>query len=194
MELKFAKYGKDYGFTGSFVEPVTEEVVNGAVKSLAIHFGLAESSVPYLLQYGFAQSMQDCIAGAAKAVATDLAEQAKKAGKPMPTDAEITTATEAQIHGLLGKRWDSLISGDIVTRAPQQRDPILALAREEVWNALRRPENVDKAKAIRALEKEARNAKITELATQHKAKHNDRLAAEVERRKTASVDTVEIEL
>lgn len=194
MELKFAKYGKDYGFVGTTNEQVTEEVVNGAVKAIAVHFGLAESSVPYLLQYGFAQSMQDCIAGAAKAVATDLAEQAKKAGKPMPTDAEITTATEAQIHGLLGKRWDSLISGDITTRAPQQRDPILALAREEVWNALRRPENAENAKAIRALDKEARNVKITEFATKHKAKHLDRLTAEVERRKSNQTETVEIEL
>lgn len=194
MELKFAKYGKDYSFTGSFVEPVTEEVVNGAVKSLAIHFGVAESSIPYLLQYGFAQSMQDSIAGAAKAVATDLAEVAKKAGKSLPTDAEITAATEAQVHGLLGKRWDSLVSGDITTRAPQQRDPILALAREEVWNALRRPEHAAKAKAVRALEKEARNAKITSLAEQHKAKHLERLTAEVERRKTAAGEAVEIEI
>jgi hypothetical protein len=194
MELKFAKYGKDYSFVGSTNDVVTEEVVNGAVKALSQHFGIAESSVPYLLQYGFSQSMQDSIAGAAKVVATDLAEQAKKAGKPMPTDAEITAATEEHVAGLLGKRWDSLVSGDIGTRVPTQRDPVLALAREEIWNILRRPENAEKAKAIRALDKEARNAKITKLAEDYKAKYNDKLVAEVARRKQNDTGEIDISI
>lgn len=192
MELKFAKFGKDYSFVGAYTESLDEQTVLGATKALASHLGIAEASVGYLLQYGFAQSMQDCIAGAAKAVAEDLAEEAKKKGLAEPSNDEIKTATEANVAGLLGKRWDALISGDMGNRAPQQRDPILALAREEVWNALRRPENAAAAKAIRAMEKESKSAKITQLATDHKAKHLARLEAEVKRRLEAGAGQVEI--
>jgi len=173
MELKFEKMGS------TFSVPDVDK--------------LPAESIAYLLNYGYQQSMQDCIAGAAKAVAVELADTAKKANKPLPSDAELAQATRDTVLGLLGKRHDAIVAGEVGIRQIGQRDPVLSLAREEIWTALRKPENADKAKAIRAMEKEARNAKITELATAHKAKHQARLEAEVKRRAEAGGE-IEVEL
>jgi len=168
MELKFEKMGS------TFSVPDVDK--------------LPAESIAYLLNYGYQQSMQDCIAGAAKAVSVELHEGGKK-----PSEAELAQATRDTVLGLLGKRHDAIVAGEVGIRQIGQRDPVLSLAREEIWTALRKPENAEKAKAIRAMEKDARNAKITELATAHKAKHQERLEAEVKRRAEAGGE-IEVEL
>lgn len=172
MELKFEKLGK------SFVVPD--------------HTKLPEISQSYLVHYGFQQSMQDCIAGTAKEASADYAEQCKKA-KKKPNDVDMAAAVKTAIEAQLGKRLDAIVAGTVGIRSHAPRDPLMTIAREEIWVALRKPENEQKKKAIQALEKDARNDKLQELAKGHLEKNRARIEAEHQRRQ-GSVGEVEIVL
>lgn len=165
MELNFEKNGDQYSV------PKTED--------------LPAVSVAYLLNYGFQQSMQDCIAGVAKAVAVEFAEKAKKDGTQVDPSA-LADATKQAIAGQLGKRLDNILKGEVGIRTSVQRDPLMAIAREQVWIAIRAKEDLHKA--IKALEKDAKEAKIAELAKGHLDKNRDRIQAEYDRRKAAVID------
>jgi len=124
---------------------------------------LPPKSLEYLLQYGFAQSLQDSIAGRAKAVRAECVE---KGGM---TEAEIVAAVEADIAGQLGKRQDAIAAGTVGTPSP--RDPVATLAREQVKAAL--------AKAGKKVDAD----KLAELVAGHVEKNRTALVAELNRRK-----------
>lgn len=141
---------------------------------------LPAASVAYLIQYGFAQSMQDCIAGLAKAKRADLeATDDFKAGKLTPENIadEISLAILTQLE----KRHKAIVEGTIGIRASAPRDELSSLAREQVRAAL--------AKKGVKVEKE----KLAELVAAHIEKNRDKLVAELERRKASQFD-VELEL
>ena len=79
---------------------------------------LPPAALAYLLQYGWAQSLQDCIAGRAKAVREEFAENAAK-GLGVPLDeATIAAAVSADILGTLAKRADAIRAGEVGVRSP----------------------------------------------------------------------------
>ena len=128
---------------------------------------LPQASVDYLLQYGFAQSLQDCIAVRAKAVRAERAE----AGDD---EDAITLAVMADLEGKLNKRVDAIVAGTM--GLPVSRDPVLTLAKEIV------------ERHIRETGKKASKDKIAELAATYAAKSRPALVAELERRKAIGGD------
>lgn len=172
MELKFEKLGK--------------------VFVVADHVALPPVSQDYLVHYGFQQSMQDCIAGTAKEASADYVEQCKKA-KKKPNDVDMASAVKTAIEAQLGKRLDAIVQGTVGIRTHAPRDPLMTIAREEIWGALRQPANAEKKKAIQAMEKDARNEKLNQLSKDHLDKNRARIEAEHQRRQQ-SVGPVEITL
>lgn len=128
---------------------------------------LPQASIDYLLQYGFAQSMQDCIAGRAKAVRAERAE----AGDDEDT---IVLAIMADIEGKLGKRMDAIKAGTM--GLPTTRDPVLTLAKEIV------------ARHVAEKGKKVSKEKLAELAAVYAEKSRPALLAELERRKAVPSD------
>lgn len=76
---------------------------------------LDEKAIAYLLQYGWAQSLQDSVAGRAKKVKDELQ------AKDTPA-AEIQEAIESDELGTMQKRIDAILAGTIGT-IRQARDP-----------------------------------------------------------------------
>lgn len=133
---------------------------------------LPVASKNYLMQYGFDQSMQDCIAGLAKAVT--IARQ--KAGD---SAAAVVIAVEKAINEKLQKRMDSIVAGTM--NVPQPRDPIRTLAAEYVNKAL-----VKKATKVT-------RERFAELVTAHVEKHRAWLVKELARREAGSGPEVELD-
>lgn len=142
---------------------------------------LPATAIAYLLQYGFSQSMQDCIAGLAKAKKAELEETDDfKSGKLTPDGVadEVTLAIMAQLE----KRMTAIREGTIGIRAPGvAKDPLSSLAREQVRAAL--------AKKGVKVEKD----KLAELVAAHVEKNRAKLEAELARRAEEAVE-VEIDL
>lgn len=128
---------------------------------------LPAASVAYLLQYGFNQSLQDCIAGRAKAV------RAERVAAGDDADA-IELAIMADIEGKLGKRVDAIKNGTM--GLPTTRDPVATLGKEIVENHLR------------AQGKKVSKEKLAELVATYVEKSRPQLVAELARRK--SLDAV----
>jgi hypothetical protein len=120
---------REFVLGGDAAQP---DMVNGACKVLAQHFAIAESSVPYLLQYGYDQSMQDSIAGRAKRLRDKTHEDAVKAGTTVDVD-QLDRDVEADIQGALGKRHDAIVAGTVGTRLGRPTDPLHAIAKDIVW-------------------------------------------------------------
>lgn len=94
---------------------------------------LPETAIAYLLQYGFSQSLQDSIAGRAKAVAEEMLPPVadRKPDFVVPTQADIDAAVAADIDGMLQKRTAAIIAGSVATRGPGiARDPAAGIIRE----------------------------------------------------------------
>jgi hypothetical protein len=106
-------------------------LIAGACKALATHLKVAESSVAYLLQYGYDQSMQDSIAGRAKRLRDKANEDAAKNGSVVDA-AQLDTDVESDIMGALGKRHDAIVNGTVGTRVGRSADPLAEIAREIV--------------------------------------------------------------
>lgn len=136
MQLSFQKLGTTFALD-SIVDGtvVTEDVLNGAVKVLALHLGVVESSIEYLLQYGLSQSLQDCVAGRAKAVGDEYKAQCAKDGKA-PDDAELVALTTADLVGTMNKRLDAIKAGTVGARTT--RDQLYSIALEYVKAAAKR--------------------------------------------------------
>jgi hypothetical protein len=107
----------------------------GACKVIAMHLKVAESSVPYLLQYGYDQSMQDAIAGRAKRLRDKAQEDATKNGTAIDPD-ELDKSVEADIQGALGKKHDAIVNGTVGTRVGRSSDPLAPIARKIVMKQL----------------------------------------------------------
>lgn len=76
-------------------------------------------TIAYLLQYGWAQSLQDSIAGLAKKVEAENGD------------------VEQAIDGQLNKRLDAILSGTISSRGTgEARDPLKAIANGMIRKAL----------------------------------------------------------
>lgn len=93
---------------------------------------LPAPAIAYLLQYGFAQSLQDSIAGRAKAVEQELRNpDPKPANWVLLPDDQIANAVASDIEGTLNKRLDAIIAGSVATRGPGvARDPSSGIVRE----------------------------------------------------------------
>lgn len=141
---------------------------------------LPKESIAYLLQYGFNQSLQDCIAGRAKAVATEYLEGVKK-GKPEQSPAEVKQMIVDDLLGTLGKRFDAIESGTVGVRVGQPRDELRAIAKEMV------------AAAVKAKKATVTKEKMAELVQNLLDTKRDAVQAEADRRKAAQ-GTVEVEL
>lgn len=94
---------------------------------------LSATAIAYLLQYGWAQSLQDSIAGRAKAVAEEMLPPVadRKADFVVPTQTQIDAAVATDIDGMLQKRSAAIIAGTVATRGTGvARDPAAGIVRE----------------------------------------------------------------
>jgi hypothetical protein len=105
---------KSHSIGGRFDERFDEQAIEVAVKALAFHLCVAESSIHYLLQNGWSQSLQDSFAGPrAKAL----------------KDGEDETTVEAVIDAAIAKRVKSIVDGTIEAGKTKGRDPIRSTAK-----------------------------------------------------------------
>lgn len=156
---------------------------------------LPATAVAYLLQYGWAQSLQDSIAGRAKAVLQEIedSERAKiiEAAKPNDPDpaevnseigqfmvmfaAEHRKAVLADIEGQLNKRADAIKAGTVGARVSTPRDAFesmcVKIAGEMLSAAL-------KAKGLKRPEKDKAEALVKDI----RAKRADKIESEAKRR------------
>lgn len=133
---------------------------------------LPAPALAYLLQYGWAQSLQDCIAGRAKVVRDEMAGQG---------EAAIAAAVQADIAGTLAKRADAIKTGTVAKREGKSTGhskPFLGVAREMLAAVAKaRGLTMPKAKAY------------AELLERFIAARRGAIQAEVERRAaTVAVD------
>lgn len=127
MQLEYERNGKDYGHD---VSVQTEE------SGVIVVEGVSQKTLEYLLQYGWAQSLQDSIAGREKKVRDEYAAKIAN-GETFEAD-EIDAAVAAEIDGLLMKRADGILSGTLRERGVgEQRDPLRSVATEMVKAALK---------------------------------------------------------
>jgi hypothetical protein len=105
---------------------------NGKVYSTEVET-LPPTAIAYLLQYGFSQSLQDSIAGRAKAVVEELLPPIaeRKPGFVVPTQEQIDAVVAEDIEGQLNKRLDAIKAGNVATRGTSvARDPAAGIVRE----------------------------------------------------------------
>lgn len=90
---------------------------------------LPATAIQYLLQYGWAQSLQDCIAGREKKVREEFKTSEL-------ADDEIESAVKSDIHGTMLKRMDAIIAGTVATRTGGgERDTLMTVARDMIRKA-----------------------------------------------------------
>jgi uncharacterized protein YbjQ (UPF0145 family) len=122
---------------------------NGQTYAVEVE-SLPPTAIHYLLQYGWAQSLQDSIAGREKKVKEEFIDQLRaKALEELGQGAteadaddlvleqldegEIRTAQVQDIHGQLQKRMDAIIAGTVGTRSVgEPRDPLKAVAADMI--------------------------------------------------------------
>ena len=158
MKLAYTRNGKEYS-----VESVD----------------LTETAIGYLLQYGWAQSLQDSIAGREKKVRDEIAAQVAEGEISEMADDEINESVAAEIDGTLLKRSDAIINGTIRERGVgETRDPLRSVANDMLRKAL--------AKAGKKVPKE----KFAELVSELLADETKRakVQAELERRNASELD------
>ena len=133
---------------------------------------LPPAAIAYLLQYGWAQSLQDCIAGREKRVREELLEE-----NPDMAPDEVAAAVKEDIHGTMMKRMDAITAGTIGNREPrEQKDSLESIARDMVRKAY-------KAKGVKATKE-----MIAQKAAELLEKKRDAVQAEKDRRDAAGVD------
>jgi hypothetical protein len=156
---------------------------------------LPATAIAYLLQYGWAQSLQDAIAGRGKAVLEEIAgtyrAQLIEAAKPNDPDpavinqqvehfmldnrADIVKQVAADIAGTLNKRADAIRTGTVGTRVSQPRDAFESMCLKIAGEMLRA--------ALKAQGKKSpKPDAFAELAKQVRAKHSEKIEAEAKRR------------
>jgi len=131
--LEFERLGHAF-VLGAGVK-VDEQMLAGAVKVIAERFGIHANSVAYLIDYGYGKSMNDSVAGRAKAIESEMVEEAKKKGKAAPTKAAIEKAISDDFKARLGKRHDAIVAGTL--SAGGSRDGLKTLASEIVRERLK---------------------------------------------------------
>lgn len=145
--------------------------------------GLKPETVKYLLQYGWAQSLQDSIAGREKKVRDEIAAQVAAGERDEPAGDEISKAVSDDLEGALGKRMDAILAGTVSQRSVgEPKDQLRAVANDMV------------RKALAAAKKKATKEQIKSLVDEILSDETRRakVQAEFDRRK-ASAD-LEIEI
>lgn len=141
---------------------------------------LPESAISYLLQYGFSQSLQDSIAGRAKAVREELLK-----ADPATSPGVIDAAIADDIQGALLKRLDAIEKGEVATRGSgTPRDPASGIVRELL---------VAYAKSKGMKLPKADSDEYAALATKMRAAKAEYITAELARRASA-VEELDIDL
>jgi len=158
---------------------------NGKVYSADVE-KLPSASIAYLLQYGFAQSLQDSIAGSAKAVRAEYTEQADAANETV-SEQDVLKAIAADIEGSLNKRVDSIVAGTVGHHAAQVRDPFASMCKRVTIEMLRKGFKAANIKWPKESEK------VQELITTAYEKNKVVIDAEATKR-LASQSDIEIEL
>ena len=135
VTITYTRHEKTYGL-GGFGQSKGHDAatIAGAVKVIADELGVATDAVHYLLDYGYGKSMQDCIAGRAKALKEEILAKAKKEGKAAPKDSAIEAEIATDETARLQKRHDAIVAGEVGTRGPH--DTLRALATELVRDKL----------------------------------------------------------
>lgn len=166
-----------------------------SIRYEAIVEELPPTAIAYLLQYGWAQSLQDAIAGRGKAVLVEIEDterarliEAAKPNDPDPTAiesllieymqvnrADIAAQVQADIAGHLGKRADAIKSGTVGARVAQPRDAFESMCLKVAGEMLRA---ALKAQGRKAPKPDA----FAELAKQVRTKHSDKIEQEAKRR------------
>jgi hypothetical protein len=169
----------------------------------AVVENLPPKAIEYLLQYGWAQSLQDSIAGREKKVKEEYIDQMRAKAveelgeKPATmSDEEYArliddsvldymndgTMREMQaqdLHGQLSKRMDAIIAGTIGTRAVgEPRDPLKAVAADMIRAKA-------KATGVKFTKEELADKVAKVLANDAQ---RAKVQAEYERRKASDVD------
>lgn len=146
---------------------------------------LSPQSAQYLLQYGWAQSLQDSIAGLEKRIEAECLAAYKKANAEVDPNGELfsdnheqTKATiAAGLEGALLKRSDGILSGTITTRsAREERDPLRSIAIDMVRRAV--------AKKGIKIDKD----KLAELVNKLLETDRSKVENEMQRRKELEID------
>lgn len=156
---------------------------------------LPATSIAYLLQYGWAQSLQDAIAGRAKAVLQEVEDGIRaqliedaKPNDPNPATIDARVAeimqekaaeTRAQVIadllGTLGKRADAIKSGTVGTRTARIGSPFDAMCKKVATEMLLA---ALKAKNTKRPKPEAFDALLVQVLE----KHREKIEAEATRR------------
>lgn len=128
---------KNWSLHARFNDVVTQEVFNGAAHALAVAYGVPESSVFYLLNNGWKQSLQDSFAGPrAKAIADG------------ESDETIANVVETSVL----KRIDSIRAGMVASNGG--RDPLVSTAKDMIEiEARKKKMKLPKGEALTALVK-----------------------------------------
>lgn len=156
MELKYSRNGNDY-----------------AVDSAE----LPEAAISYLLQYGWAQSLQDSIAGREKKVRDELATDS-----PDMAPDEVRQAVLDDLHGTMMKRMDAIVAGTIGVRVTSERDELTGIARDIVRKQLAK-------KGVKLnMKNESDKAKFDGFVKTLLTEHRDVVIAEYNRRKELDID------
>lgn len=134
----------------------------------------------YLLQYGFAQSMQDSIAGKAKA----WREATNEEGNRLHSDVEV----QVMLHDAQQARFDAIVEGTVSHGA---RGPRLAtidrIMRDVATERL-------KANAAKTKQSMPKGKELSALVDKYLAKYADSAKEEAQRRMDATAEEVEIDL
>ena len=155
-------------------------------KTYTIESGDVVGGLDYLLQYGFSQSLQDSIAGRAKAVRDELTTRPEgNTDWNMPDEATIEAAIAEDIDGMLQKRMNAILAGTVAVRgSAAPRDPAAGIVRELL---------VAWAKAKGKKLPKADSDEYAQLAAKMREVKADHIKAELARRAEAAAD-IEIDL
>jgi len=156
---------KEWHLVPRYRGDVTETVFNGAVNALGVAYGIAPSSIGYLLNNGWKQSLADSYAG-----------PRAKAIKEGDDDDSIA----ALIESCVAKRIKSIREGMVASSGG--RDPIISVAKdllakkaESLGKALPKGDDLDK------------------LLEKWVPAHMDEIKAEIAKRRLSKIDTVSID-
>jgi hypothetical protein len=147
---------------------------NGTTFAVEVE-SLPPASIAYLLQYGFAQSLQDSIAGLAKAKRLEL-EETDSFKNGLLSAESISDECDLAVLTKLQDRTDAIMAGTVGARVGTPRDEVTTLAREQVKAAL--------AKKKLTVTKE----KLAELVASHVERNRPAIEAELKRRRESTVE------
>lgn len=142
---------------------------------------IAAKGFDYLLQYGFAKSLQDCVAGMRKELATPGED-----GKVL-SEAEI----EAELNATMAERFDDILKGEVGTRTTGPRLRGIDKVKHEI--ACEELKSAFGVKKLAWPNGKGSAETIAVLVGKFLAKHDTRVTKEAERRMAQNAK-VEIDL